>query len=107
MDENLMGEEVDNTLHFKGRLTMATVLHTIRTRIKVYMICKHFNDLLIGQMMFFAEWNVILYLCSPILNDISSLQSAGLFINDLAMHDFSRDLLLTGTFLLTLNQLLF
>ena len=71
------------------------------------MICKHFNDLLIGQMMFFAEWNVILYLCSPILNDISSLQSAGLFINDLAMHDFSRDLLLTGTFLLTLNQLLF
>ena len=76
-------------------------------RIKVYMICKHFNGLLIGQMMFFAEWNVILYLCSPILNDINSLQSAGLFINDLAMHDFSRDLLLTGTFLVTLNQLLF
>ena len=103
-----MGEEVDNTLHFKGRLTIATVLHTYTlSRIKVYMICKHFNGLLIGQMMFFAEWNVILYLCSPILNDISSLQSAGLFINDLAMHDFSRDLLLTGTFLVTLNQLLF
>ena len=102
-----MGEEVDNTLHFKGRLTIATVLHTIRSRIKGYMICKHFNDLLIGQMMFFAEWNVILYLCSPILNDINSLQTAGLFINDLAMHDFSRDLLLTGTFLVTLNQLLF
>ena len=71
------------------------------------MICKHFNGLLIGQMMFFAEWNVILYLCSPILNDINSLQTAGLFINDLAMHDFSRDLLLTGTFLVNLNQLLF
>ena len=47
-------------------------------------------------MMFFAEWNVILFLCSPIMNDIASLQFAGLFINDLAMHDFSRDLLLTG-----------
>ena len=47
-------------------------------------------------MMFFAEWNVILFLCSPIMNDIPSLQFAGLYINDLAMHDFSRDLLLTG-----------
>ena len=70
------------------------------------MICKHFNDLLIGQMMFFAEWNVILYLCSPILNDINSLQTAGLFINDLAMHDFSRDLLLTGTFVVSLEQII-
>ena len=110
MDENLMGEEVDNTLHFKGRLTIATLLHTqapeIRSKIKVYMICKHFNNLLIGQMMFFAEWNVILYLCSPILTDINSLQSAGLFINDLAMHDFSRDLLLTGTFVVSLEQII-
>ena len=47
-------------------------------------------------MMFFAEWNVILFLCSPIMNDIASLTFAGLYINDLAMHDFSRDLLLTG-----------
>ena len=56
--------------------------------------------------MFFAEWNVILYLCSPILTDINSLQSAGLFINDLAMHDFSRDLLLTGTFVVSLEQII-
>ena len=49
-------------------------------------------------MMFFAEWNVIMYLCSPILRNISELAKAGLFINDLAMHDFSRDLLLTGRF---------
>ena len=48
--------------------------------------------------MFFAEWNVILYLCSPILRNIAALATAGLFINDLAMHDFSRDLLLTGRF---------
>jgi len=67
MDENLMAEEVDNTLHFKG------------------------------QMLFFAEWNTILFLCSPIVSSVEGLQFAGLFINDLAMHDFSRDLLLTGS----------
>ena len=48
-------------------------------------------------MMFFAEWNTMLFLCSPIINNVEGLQFAGLFINDLAMHDFSRDLLLTGT----------
>ena len=48
-------------------------------------------------MMFFAEWDVMLYLCSPILNGIGALTDAGLFINDLAMHDFSRDLLLAGS----------
>ena len=53
--------------------------------------------LLTGQMMFFSEWDVMLYLCSPILNSIDALTDAGLFINDLAMHDFSRDLLLAGT----------
>ena len=47
--------------------------------------------------MFFSEWDVMLYLCSPILNSIDALTDAGLFINDLAMHDFSRDLLLAGT----------
>ena len=52
--------------------------------------------LILGQMMFFAEWNTMLFLCSPIINNIEGLQFAGLFINDLAMHDFSRDLLLTG-----------
>ena len=46
--------------------------------------------------MFFAEWNTMLFLCSPIINNVEGLQFAGLFINDLAMHDFSRDLLLTG-----------
>ena len=53
-----------------------------------------------GQMLFFAEWNVILYLCSPILTDIATLTFAGLYINDLSMHDFSRDLLLTGNIII-------
>ena len=48
-------------------------------------------------MMFFAEWNTILYLCSPILTDMDKLVAAGLYINDLPMHDFSRDLVLSGS----------
>ena len=58
------------------------------------IISQHF--LFLGQMLFFAEWNTILFLCSPIVSSVEGLQFAGLFINDLAMHDFSRDLLLTG-----------
>ena len=65
-DMNLMGEEEDKSLHLKG------------------------------QMMFMAEWNVIMFLACPALADLDSLNFAGLFINDLPMHDFSRDLLLAG-----------
>ncbi len=49
-----------------------------------------------GQMMFMAEWNVIMFLCSPNLPDLDTLAFSGLFINDLSMHDFSRDLLLAS-----------
>jgi hypothetical protein len=65
-DENMMAEEVDNSLHMKG------------------------------QMMFMAEWNVIMFLASPKLADLKALSFSGLFINDLPMHDFSRDLLLAS-----------
>ena len=47
-----------------------------------------------GQMMFMAEWNVIMFLCSPSMANLDAMTEAGLFINDLSMHDFSRDLLL-------------
>lgn len=43
-----------------------------------------------------AEWNVIMFLSSPNLKDLDTLDSSGLFINDLSMHDFSRDLLLAS-----------
>ena len=65
-EENLMGEEVDNSLHIKG------------------------------QMMFMAEWNLIMFLAAPILTDLGTLEKSGLYVNDLPMHDFSRDLLLAA-----------
>jgi len=64
---DLMGEEEDKSLHLKG------------------------------QMMFMAEWNVIMFMSSPILSDMDALGFNGLFVNDLPMHDFSRDLLFIGS----------
>ena len=48
-------------------------------------------------MMFMAEWGVIMFLSSPSLPDLDTLTRCGLFINDLSMHDFSRDLLLASS----------
>jgi len=66
-DQNLMEEDVDKSLHLKG------------------------------QMHFMADWNVVMFLCSPALKDIEQLASSGLYICDLSMHDFSRDLLLASS----------
>ncbi|CAG0881314.1 unnamed protein product [Darwinula stevensoni] len=50
-----------------------------------------------GQMLFMEEWRMILYLGTPVMPDLDSMIATGLFINDLSMHDFSRDLMLAGT----------
>ena len=49
-----------------------------------------------GQMMFMAEWNVIMFLSSPSLKNLEAMAFSGLFINDLSMHDFSRYIDLLG-----------
>ena len=49
-----------------------------------------------GEMMFMSDWDLILFLASPVLNDVASLERAGLYINDLALHDFSRDLIFSS-----------
>jgi len=66
-DGNLMEEEVDKSLHLKG------------------------------QMNFMADWNVVMFLSSPAIKSLEQLASSGLFICDLSMHDFSRDLLLASS----------
>ena len=63
-DEIMLEEDVDKTLHIKG------------------------------QMIHIAEWNQILFLACPIMNDLNNLIWSGLFINDLSMHDYSRDIML-------------
>ena len=70
---DLMGEDEDKSLHLKG------------------------------QMLFMAEWGVIMFLSSPILTDMDSLNVNGLFVNDLPMHDFSRDLLFVGMCVISIS----
>lgn len=43
-----------------------------------------------GQMMYMEQWNMMLYLATPVMPDLDALLSAGLYINDLSLHDCSR-----------------
>ncbi|XP_043208813.1 soluble guanylate cyclase 88E-like [Amphibalanus amphitrite] len=61
------------------------------------LIIKEKNLRLKGQMMYFDEWRMILFLGTPVMPDLDAMIHTGLFINDLSMHDFSRDLMLAST----------
>merc|ERR1719309_897974 len=49
-----------------------------------------------GQMIFISEWNQMLFLACPIMKGLNNLVWSGLFINDLSMHDYSRDIMLAN-----------
>ena len=63
----LLDDDVDKTLHIKG------------------------------QMVFIKEWECMLFLACPMMNDLNNLIWCGLFVNDLSMHDYSRDIMLATT----------
>ncbi|KAK6625789.1 Soluble guanylate cyclase 88E [Polyplax serrata] len=50
-----------------------------------------------GQMVYMDNWKMMMYLGTPVMPDLNALVTTGLYINDLSMHDFSRDLMLAGT----------
>ena len=64
---NLLDEDIDKTLHIKG------------------------------QMVFMQDWEQMLFLACPMMKDLNNLVWSGLFINDLSMHDYSRDIMLATT----------
>ncbi|XP_064482447.1 soluble guanylate cyclase 88E-like isoform X2 [Ornithodoros turicata] len=49
-----------------------------------------------GQMMYMEEWKSMVYLATPVMRDLDTMVQTGLYINDLSMHDFSRDMVLAG-----------
>ncbi|XP_054723630.1 soluble guanylate cyclase 88E-like, partial [Uloborus diversus] len=49
-----------------------------------------------GQMMYMEEWQSMVYLGTPVMRDLDAMVHTGLYINDLSMHDFSRDMVLAG-----------
>uniref|UniRef100_G3Q1S4 guanylate cyclase n=1 Tax=Gasterosteus aculeatus TaxID=69293 RepID=G3Q1S4_GASAC len=50
-----------------------------------------------GQMRYMPEWESIIFLGTPVMESLSAMFKTGLYINDLSMHDSSRDLVLAGT----------
>ncbi|XP_068222403.1 soluble guanylate cyclase 89Da-like [Palaemon carinicauda] len=52
--------------------------------------------LLKGQMYVVKELNIALFLCMPLLNNLVEMREMGLFLNDLSMHDLSREMVLAG-----------
>jgi len=44
----------------------------------------------LGQMIYMDSWRMMMYLGTPVMPDLNSLITTGLYINDLSMHDFSR-----------------
>ncbi|RZC39378.1 soluble guanylate cyclase 89Db-like [Asbolus verrucosus] len=54
------------------------------------------NILLKGQMKFIGDINAIIFLCSPIINDLDELPDQGLFLNDLNPHGLSKEMVLAG-----------
>jgi guanylate cyclase len=44
----------------------------------------------LGQMIYMDNWRMMMYLGTPVMPDLNSLITTGLYINDLSMHDFSR-----------------
>ncbi|KAF5299447.1 hypothetical protein FQR65_LT01027 [Abscondita terminalis] len=54
------------------------------------------NILLKGQMKYMKDINIVIFLCSPIINDLDELTERGLFLNDLNFHGLSREMVLAG-----------
>ncbi|XP_042196017.1 soluble guanylate cyclase 88E-like [Callorhinchus milii] len=50
-----------------------------------------------GQMRYMPEWESIIFLGTPVMESLGAMFKTGLYINDLSMHDSSRDLVLAGT----------
>ncbi|CAH1111122.1 unnamed protein product, partial [Psylliodes chrysocephalus] len=54
------------------------------------------NILLKGQMMYLSDIKGIIYLCSPVINDINELPDQGLYLTDLNPHGLSKEMVLAG-----------
>lgn len=49
-----------------------------------------------GMMKFMPSWNKIIYICSPLIGGVEEMMRIGLYMNDLGLHDTSREMVLSG-----------
>lgn len=85
-DESSSDSSAEKNLRLKGGL--AARLHFDLEKRNDCPILEH--CILPGQMIYMDDWRMMMYLGTPVMPDLSSLVSTGLYINDLPMHDFSR-----------------
>ncbi|KAJ4439338.1 hypothetical protein ANN_07460 [Periplaneta americana] len=52
--------------------------------------------LLKGQMKYVDDIKAIIFLCSPLINNMDELPNMGLYLNDLNLHGLSREMVLAG-----------
>ena len=48
-----------------------------------------------GVLVYMSMWKKILFIGCPVINDLNSLVQNSLYIQDLSMHDYSRDIMIT------------
>lgn len=64
---------------------------------KQHSSLRNFRGLLLkGQMYIVKEANIALFLCMPLLNNLVEMREMGMFLDDLSMHDLSREMVLKG-----------
>ncbi|XP_046441201.1 soluble guanylate cyclase 89Da-like [Daphnia pulex] len=49
-----------------------------------------------GEMRYVKDWQAIIYLCNPLINNIDDLSEVGLALSDLSLHGHGRELVMTG-----------
>ncbi|KAI3378926.1 hypothetical protein SNEBB_010580 [Seison nebaliae] len=49
-----------------------------------------------GQMKYIDEWECLLYIGGPKVNDLDELKTVGLYLNDLSLYDLNRSIIMEG-----------
>ncbi|CAH3168490.1 unnamed protein product [Porites lobata] len=49
-----------------------------------------------GIMKYISSWNKVIYICSPLIGGTEEMMRLGLYMNDLSLHDMSREMVLSG-----------
>ncbi|XP_068723513.1 soluble guanylate cyclase 88E-like [Montipora capricornis] len=49
-----------------------------------------------GIMKYIKSWDKIIFICSPLIGSVDEMMRIGLYMNDLGLHDTSREMVLSG-----------
>ncbi|XP_057364672.1 soluble guanylate cyclase 89Db-like isoform X1 [Daphnia carinata] len=52
--------------------------------------------LLQGQLRYLSDWDAMIFLCNPLINNLEDMDGMGLTVNDLSLHGHGRDMVMAG-----------